>query len=117
MIKLIRSLLSGVLIVGASVLATPRWASAQEALPEPGDALLVVGSTTLNPDDSAVYGRLTTLGYTVTVRDGATAAGADATGKKLVLISQTVNATDVGTKFQTAAVPVLVWKPALFDEM
>lgn len=81
-------------------------------------ALLVVGSTTLNTGDSAIYDRLQgKLGYSVTLKSGAGATTADATGMDVVIISSTVNSTDVGTKFRNVAVPVVVWESALYDDM
>jgi hypothetical protein len=42
---------------------------------------------------------------------------ADATGKDLVMISSTITATNVNTKFRAVAVPVVVSEPSLFDDM
>ena len=79
--------------------------------------LFVVGSTTLNASDAAVKARIEALGHTVVVKDGASSATADATGKALVVISSTVTPTSVGTKFRTVTVPVLLWESGLFNNM
>jgi hypothetical protein len=79
--------------------------------------LLVTGSTTLNPSDSAIKTRLENLGYTVTVKDGASSATADATGKAVVVISSTVTPASVGTKFRTVTVPVVLWESGLLVNM
>ena len=79
--------------------------------------LFVTGSTTLNSSDAAVKARLEALSSTVTVKDAASAATADANGKALVVISSTVNPTTLGTKFRTVAVPVLIWESGSFDNM
>jgi len=79
--------------------------------------LFVTGSPTLNAGDAAVQTRLQGLGYTVIVKDHVAATTADATGKSIVLISATVSAGNVGTKFRDVAVPVLLWETALYDDM
>ena len=45
------------------------------------------------------------------------ATAADATGKALVIISSTVSAGTVGTKFRDVAVPVITWETALYAPM
>lgn len=68
--------------------------------------------------DMAIINRLTaSLAATVTIKDDAVANAADAAGKNLVIITATVNATQVNTKFRDVAVPVIVWKKDLFDDM
>jgi hypothetical protein len=80
-------------------------------------ALFVVGSSTLNAGDQLVNDRLWSLGYSVTIKTGVSATSADATGKDIVVISSTVNSTDVHTKFKSVATPVLTWDPWLYDDM
>jgi hypothetical protein len=63
------------------------------------------------PSDLWLYNLLTTnLGYSVTVVDGYTARSEDAAGMSLLLWGGTVYSWDVGNKFQTSGVPVVVWK-------
>ena len=81
------------------------------------NALLVVGSTTLSANDKIINDRLWGLGYSVTLKSGSSATAADATGKDLVLISSTVNPTDVNTKFKNVTTPVMTWEAQLFDDM
>jgi thermitase len=80
-------------------------------------ALFVVGSSTLNAGDSTILTRLNWLGYAVTVKTGTAAKTADATGKTIVVVSSTVNPTDVNTKFRTVSVPVLTWEEGLYGSM
>ncbi|HEX8723264.1 MAG TPA: Ig-like domain-containing protein [Pyrinomonadaceae bacterium] len=80
-------------------------------------ALLITDSTTLGGGDSVVKTRLQSLGYTVTVKDAASSAAADANGKSLVVISSSVAPASVGTKFRTVAVPVVTWESGLFANM
>jgi RHS repeat-associated protein len=82
-----------------------------------GQALLVVGSTTLNASDAALKARLEALGFTVTVRDAAASAATDATGKSLVVISETSQSASVNTKFRDVGVPVLVMEMQVYDDM
>ncbi len=85
--------------------------------PASGTALLVVGSTTLNAIDTDIKNRLQTLGLTVTVKSASSATSADATGKRVVVISESVSPTNVNTKFRTVAAPVVTLEPQLFDDM
>jgi thermitase len=80
-------------------------------------ALVVVGSTTLNTGDAAVKSNLERLGYAVTLKTGVAALATDATGKDLVVISSTINSTDVNTKFRNVTAPVIVWETWLFDDL
>jgi thermitase len=80
-------------------------------------ALMVVGSTTLNSGDAVVKSNLERMGYVVTLKTGVASLAADATGKDLVVISSTVNSTDVNTKFRNTSAPVIVWESSLFDDM
>src|SRR5262249_8027274 len=84
----------------------------------PGTALLVVGGNpaALNGGDAAARNRLQTLGYAVTVVGDNAAVPGDATGKQLIVVSSSVSAVHVNTKFRTATVPVVVWEHALWAD-
>jgi uncharacterized repeat protein (TIGR01451 family) len=82
-----------------------------------GDALFVVGSTTLSSVDTAIKTRLQNLGLNVVVKSATAAVSADATGKRVVVISDSVTPTDVNTKFKTVTIPVVTLDPQLFDDM
>lgn len=56
-------------------------------------------------------------GYTVSLKSAAQSSSADAAGKQLVLISSSVSAGNVGTKFTNVAVPVIVWEHAIYDDL
>jgi hypothetical protein len=81
------------------------------------DVLLVVGNTTLNTGDNWVKNRLQSLGLNVTVKSATSATASDATGNGLVVISTTVNSTDVNTKFTNVTVPVVTWESYLLDDL
>jgi RHS repeat-associated protein len=82
------------------------------------EALLVVGSTTLQPGDQRTRDRLAnTLGFSVTLKAAVSAQTGDASGKALVVISESAAATDVGAKFKTVTQPVLVLQWGSFTNM
>ena len=90
--------------------------------PTPGacgaQTVLLVGNTNPLPArDQALTSRLTTQGYTVVVRSQDEAQTADAAGKDLVIISDSVTSTAVNTKFRDVTVAVLNWEPSLYDDM
>jgi hypothetical protein len=82
-----------------------------------GAALLVVGNTSLAPGDAALKARLQGMQFTVSVKSGPAVQASDATGKVLVVISDTVTSGDVNTKLRDVATPVLCLEPSLFDDM
>ena len=82
------------------------------------NALLVVGSSNLGVGDNAVKTRLQNLGYTVTAKVANNSLlSTDADGKTVIVISSTVTATSVGTKFRHTSVPVVNWEFDIFDDM
>ena len=67
--------------------------------------ILFVGNTNPLPArDQALANRLATFGHTMVVRSQDEAQTADATGKNLVIISDSVTSTAVNTKFRDVAV-------------
>jgi RHS repeat-associated protein len=73
-------------------------------------ALLVVEKIPLTPDnpgDEVLRARLSALGYEVDLRKGSEAVSADATGKAVMVISESVASGDVGATFRTTAVPIV----------
>jgi glucose/arabinose dehydrogenase len=86
------------------------------ALTAGGEALLVVGGAG-NAADGIVQQHLETLGLHVAKLADTVATTADATGKRLVVISSTVASSNVGKKFTKVAVPVLTWEPSLYDDL
>jgi Big-like domain-containing protein/carboxypeptidase family protein/beta-propeller repeat-containing protein/IPT/TIG domain-containing protein len=86
------------------------------------NALLVVGSATLNTGDTAARTRLQNLGYTVTVKvagsnNNASVKPTDADGKTLVVISSTVVPANVTNKLRNIPVPVVNWEFDILDDM
>jgi hypothetical protein len=103
-------------MTGVDVAESEQVGQRSESLTAGAAVLFVVGNTTLSAGDSAIRTRLQGLGATVTVRGAAAATTADAQGKALIVISESVTSTDVNTKFRDGAVPVVCLEPALFDD-
>jgi cysteine-rich repeat protein len=83
-----------------------------------GEALLVVGVTAPLPlQDDAISMRLVRLGYTVTPISALEVTEASATGKAVVVISESVTSTEVNTKLTNVAVPLVTYEPALYDDL
>ncbi len=109
-----------VAVMGASCGGDPEVVVTRQGLLEQRPrALFVVGSTSpLSVSDDALRLRLVNqLGLDVDLKTGPASATADATGKSLILISQSVNSADVNTKFRTSPVPAVVLEHDLFDDM
>lgn len=78
-------------------------------------ALQANGSATAG--DQSVINRLSSvMGHQVTLIDDDAVVASDATGKDLVIVSSSVNATSVNTKLQLVPVPVINWERALTDD-
>ena len=95
----------------------PPGLGAQQSLTAGAQVLFVVGSATLSPGDAALQARLQGLQAVVVVRPATAAQTADANGKALVVISDSVASADVNTKFRDTTTPVLCLENALFDDM
>jgi DNA-binding protein YbaB len=93
-----------------------RTVTAIEGDRRPG-VLLVAQTATLNAADTAIKNRLFGLGFNVTIKAGAAVQLSDTLGKGLVLISESTSSGDVGTRLVGTTVPMLVFEPALFDEL
>ena len=79
-------------------------------------AVFVVGDAANLGSDASVVSELQSLGWVVTVVDDNAATAASANGEDVVLISSSVDAA-LGTTFRDVAVPVVIWKPYLYDDM
>ncbi len=85
----------------------------------PGRRLLFVVADpgALSSSDAAVLSRLEQVGYTVTLADDGVATGTDANGQDAVLLSSSAAEVPTGARFRNVAVPVLTWKPYLYDDL
>ncbi|MEO1449857.1 MAG: T9SS type A sorting domain-containing protein, partial [Bacteroidota bacterium] len=84
---------------------------------ESQEVLFVVGGTPLNPGDAAVRTRLEAQGHIVTLVADDTLAGGDENGKRLIVVSSTVNSGLVGNLFTSTAIPLITWEPFLYDDL
>lgn len=81
------------------------------------NALFVAGSTTLSSSDTPLRDRLVSLGYHLTIVASSTVAATDATNKRLVVVSETADATKMVDKLKSVSVGVLVLDPETFKNM
>ena len=87
--------------------------------------LLVVGETSpISNSDASIRTQLAALNpmypgdiNMILVVDDAASQTADAASKDLVVISASVTANNVGSKFRDVPVPVMVWEDNLYDDM
>ena len=85
-----------------------------------GSQSILFVTNTISPvpaADQVIITRLTTAGYSVLTKGQSLAVTTDALDKNLVIISETVDAGTVGSKFRDVAVPVILWESGLFDDM
>ena len=85
--------------------------------PAPTRSALLVARLPLSASDQFIHDRLELLGFGVTTVGDSSSSTSQAGGKDLVVISQTVTAANVNSKFRDVAVPVLTWEDLLFDDM
>ena len=98
--------------VGSVVRAMPLCAVAlvslliTAALPA-SDILLVYGAGKFNRGDHRISSHLLKSGYSVVVRSDKAVSLADAEGKDLVILSDSVDSAILGTMFRDVPVPIL----------
>jgi hypothetical protein len=81
-------------------------------------ALLVVeNAASLRTSDELLRARLSSLGFDVEVRKAPSSATVDANGRTLIVVSESVTPSDVGTKFVNAAVPLVALEPQQFRDL
>jgi hypothetical protein len=85
--------------------------------PAGADVVFVVANpAALNASDQAALAHLSTGGNDVDVVDDDTVQTGDTTGADLVVISATSGET-VGTRLRVISVPILTWKPYIYDDL
>jgi hypothetical protein len=75
------------------------------------------GASSLSAYDAAMVERLQSLGFSVALRADELSASTDANGKHLVVISSSVDSSQVKAKFRNVTVPVIVMENAIYDDM
>jgi hypothetical protein len=105
-------ILLGALVVGAAF--QPAVLRAQSCSAK---KILFVGSAaSLEVRDEPLRIYLFALGNEVTVRSAAAVQAADANGKDLIIISESVESVQVNTKLRNVAVPIMLWEGWLQDD-
>jgi hypothetical protein len=77
----------------------------------------VVGQVPLGAADAAARAPLEGLGFAVELREDALVKATDAAGRALVVVSSSVQSTDVGNRLTDVATPLVAWEPSLFDDL
>jgi RHS repeat-associated protein len=80
-------------------------------------ALFVVGDSNLNAADIAIRDRIGSLGYQVQVVDDDVATTADATGKQVVVVSESTASAKIADKYKSVTVPVVALEVAIWDDL
>ena len=81
-------------------------------------ALFVVGESTAMPTkDTMVRDTLRAMGYSVRTLSARNTKAADAAGRAVVVISESMSSGDLNTKLRDVAVPVVCYESYLFDDM
>jgi hypothetical protein len=83
----------------------------------PSGTALYVRAATASAGDTVLINRIAALGYTVVQKADTALVTADATGKDLVVISETVASGNVDGKLTNVTTPILSMEPALYDDL
>jgi hypothetical protein len=81
------------------------------------DVLFVVGENDLRAGDLSIKNHLGNRGFNVITREDTIVKSEDASGKDLVILSESARSREVGTKFRDASVPVICLEPWLFSNL
>lgn len=80
-------------------------------------ALFVVGTTTLSSYDTKLKTLLESQGFTVVVKDDDNDSSADANGKDLIVISESVSSSKVMATYLGNTVPMVSLEVGIYDDM
>lgn len=108
-----------------AILGAPRTAvitivdndSAPPPPPAALNVLFVAGNSILTASDQAIRNQFEQLGHTVTVRDDDLITNADALGRDLIYISESIASSKVTNTFAQTAIPVIASEAFVFDDM
>ncbi len=79
--------------------------------------VLFLHTATATTSDVKIAAHLKSLGFEVVEVIDTASQTSDADGKSLIVISSSVGSGNVNTKFTAAAVPLLDWETALYDDL
>jgi hypothetical protein len=97
--------------------ADARSAATADSAPARRRVLQVVGGASLTAGDLLLKGRLERRGFVVTAVSGELATAATAADSQLVLVSESVQAGQVGARFRDLRLPVVTLDPNVLDDM
>lgn len=108
---------SFLLLLGTTLISAPLPSAVALAQSCSAKKILFVGSTApLEARDEPLRVYLFALGNEVTVRSAVAVQAADANGKDLIVISESVESVQVNTKLRDVPVPVVTWEGWLQDD-
>ena len=81
------------------------------------EVLFVVGKNDLRAGDLCIKNHLENRGLNVVIQEDTIVKSEDASGKDLVILSESARSREVGTKFRDLAVPVICSEPWLFNNL
>jgi len=81
------------------------------------EILLVVGQKDLRAGDLSITNHLENRGFDVVIQEDTIAKSENASGKDLVILSESARSREVGAKFRDVAVPVICSEPWLFSHL
>lgn len=81
------------------------------------EVLFVVGKNDLRAGDLCIKTHLENRGLNVVIQEDTIVKSEDASGKDLVILSESARSREVGTKFRDVTVPVICSEPWLFSNL
>ncbi|MGV7223935.1 MAG: hypothetical protein ACQ9MH_20720 [Nitrospinales bacterium] len=81
------------------------------------EVLLVVGKKDMRVGDLSIKNHLQNRGFRVVIQEDTIVKSKDASGKDLVILSESARSREVGTKFRYVPVPVICSEPWLFSNL
>jgi len=81
------------------------------------EVLFVVGQKDLRAGDLSIKNHLENRGFNVVIQEDTIVKSEDASGKDLVILSESARSREVGTNFRDVAVPVICSEPWLFSNL
>jgi hypothetical protein len=114
----IRTIFTLAVLLAACRSPAPSTSVQTQALSTPTlTAALVVGTLPASPADLALQANLQDLGYQVTLIDDDASATTDATGKSVIVVSESSQSSKIASKYRNVTIPVVALEVAIWDDM
>jgi hypothetical protein len=81
------------------------------------EILFVVGKKDLRPGDLSIKNHLEDRGFNIVIREDTNIKSEDATGRDLIILSESARSREISTKFRDVAVPVICSEPWIFKDL